>query len=162
MRYTSRRIFRAGFAAGFLYVASATGAIAAYPDIPECPGAEPLSYSMRSWKQIHDYYLRYKSWCIDGSLGEGLADSVVQTLYLHWDSLPALAAHVKRDRRFLPWVLNRIQVMSDDSSEEQLAEIILRSRSQCHSGLGSICRQIEDRAVYILHGINSPTLIRLR
>ncbi len=83
-------------------------------EVPGCPGAESRSYQLHSWQQVRNYFKRYKGWCIDGALGEGVSESVTRLLDNNWSSYSDLQALATKDARFAEWVAMRFKGYPED------------------------------------------------
>lgn len=95
-------------------------------------------------QQIFDFYKQYKD-CMDGMIAETMADTVTKTLSQKWTELEQLAAFIKEDPNFKPFVLSHIDSLVTGNTS-QVEQILQNATKQCPHAHTKLCSEIKKVA----------------
>lgn len=96
---------------------------------------------LKVWEAIHESFRKYAPQCDDGFIAEGYTDAVVVLLTHHWSSLSELAAIVKRDPKFLEFIVRHINASADP---DDLKQLLSHATNQCPPENKAICVPIHS------------------
>ena len=104
--------------------------------------AETTTGLMKTWSAIYSGFKSYGR-CDDGGIAEGFTEAVVHHLASKWNSLPKVAALVKKDPAFRTFFLKHIDASADT---DELRKIKTLAQSQCPENLRELCTAIQASA----------------
>lgn len=108
----------------------------------EAEAADAAVDGLDSWTNVERAYKKYGH-CDDGSIAEGNSEAVARLLVDHWNTLPLLAALVKRDPAFKRFVLRHIDTTLET---DDLDRIGIFASTQCPPGSAPLCRELLQTA----------------
>jgi hypothetical protein len=110
--------------------------------ITEAKRAETEADSFRSWKSLYKAFKLYGQ-CDDGAIAEGYSESVARTLVDHWQTLPQLGHLERADPQFRRFVIKHVD---ETLNAADFRAIAMNANNKCPIGLGSLCRDLRNRA----------------
>lgn len=108
----------------------------------EATAADAMVDHPGSWANVNTTFTKYGH-CDDGEIAEGNSEAVARLLVDHWDTLPQLAALIKRNPRLKAFVLRHIDTTLDT---DDLTKIATLTASSCPAGMNALCRELGDAA----------------
>jgi hypothetical protein len=114
--------------------------------------AESEADTLRSWDAVYRSYKLYRQ-CDDGAIGEGYSESVARILVDHWNTLPRLASLTDKDPEFRRFVLDHVDATLDVNDAKKISA---KARTQCPTGLRSLCDNLRKQADFGLNDAASP------
>ncbi|WP_313668046.1 hypothetical protein [Atlantibacter sp.] len=112
--------------------------------------AESLVDSLYTWSDISTFQKRYAS-CDEGSISEGVTESVVTLLSKKWSTVAELQALINRNPMLEPWVLEHINTTAND---QDLESIVVSAQKKCPSDSQRLCKRIETAASQALQELS--------
>jgi len=100
--------------------------------------AEVAAADARSWRELFNAYVDY-SVCDSGSIAEGFSDSVGRLLSADTVSWSELAGFVRRDDRFLGFIVRHID---ETIPATMLDSIEQNAREKCPESARNICQTV--------------------
>ncbi len=110
------------------------------PDLAKA-AEEATDIAHRSWKDLHDQYVRYVKGaaCDDGGIAEGWSDAVGHLLAHHWRELPKLDRLAKSDPGFLAFILKHIDLTLPGDDLEDMRN---KAMTECPKGCETLCERV--------------------
>lgn len=102
---------------------------------------EATDIAHRSWKDLHDQYVRYvkRAACDDGGIAEGWSDAVGHLLGRRWHELPKLNRLAKSDPDFLTFVLKHIDMTQLPADLDSMRT---NATTACPKGCEKLCEKV--------------------
>jgi hypothetical protein len=110
------------------------------PDLAKA-AEEATDVARRSWRDLHDQYVRYvkRAACDDGGIAEGWSDAVGHLLARRWSELPNLKRLAKGEPDFLTFVLKHIDLTLP---RDDLDSVRRKATAACPHGCDKLCEKL--------------------
>ena len=108
----------------------------------EANAAEAGIDHLDSWGSVDLAYRKYGH-CDDGGIAEGYSEAVARLLVDRWDTLPDLAALIRRNPPLRGFVLRHIDATLDARDIDRIEALATTS---CLPSLKSLCRTLKKAA----------------
>ena len=118
-----------------------------YAETPPCSDSDARraaaeTDTIRDWGALYKSYRLYHA-CDDGGIAEGYSEATARILVDHWNTLPRLAYHAKRDPNFWRFVLKHVDETLDVSDVEKIRA---NTKEKCPTGLRVLCDELAKKA----------------
>ena len=110
--------------------------------VEEMNTADAAVSKIHDWTDVHSFYSHLRQ-CDDGSISEGISDTVISLLAHQWRTSDQLEKIADKDKTFETWVLNHIDTTVDD---RDLKIIVKNATGKCPEGSDKFCKKIEGAA----------------
>jgi hypothetical protein len=97
---------------------------------------------LATWADVYGNFKNYGH-CDDGSIAEGNSEGVARLLVDKWQTLPQLAALIKRHPAFRAYVLRQIDTTLNTDDLDRIAE---SATAACPKGSDKLCASLKEAA----------------
>lgn len=110
----------------------------------DAEAADAIIDHLDSWAQVESAFKKFRH-CDDGSIAEGNSEAVARLLVDRWQTLPQLAALIKRNPALRRFVVRHIDGTLDTADLEKIKKI---SSSSCPQGMAALCNDLHSAATH--------------